>query len=85
LTVTLVCEPRTSSLGAWPIKLVPHDEPITVQEAAGTSHPGPWQAVQETTQPPWPLAAAFTNAGWPGPTAVVAKLTGVEDVDSLPM
>ena len=82
LTVTLVCEPRTSTLGAWPMKPVPHDEPITVQDAAGTRHFGPAQAVQDTTQPPSPLATALTDAGAPGPTAVVVKLTGTDDVDS---
>jgi hypothetical protein len=64
------------------MKLVPHDEPITVQDAAGTSHLGPRQAVQETTQPPRPSARALTDAGGPGPTAVVVKLTGADDVDS---
>jgi hypothetical protein len=68
-----------------PTNAVPHDEPVTVHELAGTSQLGPLQGVQDTSHPPAPLATAVTEAGAPGPTAVVVNLTGVDDVERLPI
>jgi len=68
-----------------PTNAVPHDEPVTVHELAGTSQLGPLHAVQDTNHPPDPLATAVTNAGAPGPTAVVRNLTAADDVDLLPI
>jgi hypothetical protein len=68
-----------------PTNPVPHDEPVTVHELAGTSQLVPLQGVQETSQPPAPLATAVTEAGAPGPIAVVVNLTGLDDVERLPI
>jgi hypothetical protein len=85
LIVTLLRDPGTSARGGTPTNPVPHDEPVTVHELAGTSQLGPLHAVQDTTHPPVPLVTAVTEAGAPGPTAVVVNLTGAEDVERFPI
>ena len=62
-----VTRPGTSSRGGTPTNAVPHDEPVTVHELAGTSQLGPLHGVQDTNHPPVPLATAVTEAGAPGP------------------
>jgi hypothetical protein len=85
LTVTRVSVPGTVSSGGWPTKPVPQEEAIRAQDLAGTSQACPWQGAHDTNHPPSPWATTLTAAGAPGPTAVVLKLTGAEDVNCLLM
>jgi hypothetical protein len=83
--MTLVREAGTETSGAWPTKPVVHEVPMTFHEEAGTLHLGPPQGAHEITHAPRPSVLVVTDAGAPGPFAVVTKFAGADDVDCWPM
>jgi hypothetical protein len=85
LTMMLVREAGTETWGAWPTKPVVHEVPITFHDVAGTLHLAPLQGAHDTTHAPRPSVRVVTEAGAPGPFAVVTKLAGADGVDCSPM